>query len=114
MFSIGWKAGTSLDPEVMAEYTAAYTDPGRVRAMLGYYRAAVRSRLGRGGSSAPRATADRMLVLWGAADPVLPVWVGESVVKDLGSDCRMVTVPGAGHCGVSISALLERRQGVRT
>jgi pimeloyl-ACP methyl ester carboxylesterase len=38
-----------------------------------------------------------MLVLWGAADPVLPVWVGESVQKDLGADCRMITVPGAGH-----------------
>jgi pimeloyl-ACP methyl ester carboxylesterase len=38
-----------------------------------------------------------MLVLWGAADGVLPVSVGESIVKDLGSRCEMVTVPGAGH-----------------
>ena len=54
-----------------------------------------------------------MLVLWGAADPVLPVWVGESVVKDLGSECRMTTVPGAGHFvveeapEVSLQALTE-------
>ena len=41
--------------------------------------------------------AERMLVLWGALDPVLPIWVGESVTKDLGSSCSMVTVPKAGH-----------------
>jgi pimeloyl-ACP methyl ester carboxylesterase len=38
-----------------------------------------------------------MLVLWGAADPALPISVGESIVKDLGSSCAMITVPGAGH-----------------
>jgi pimeloyl-ACP methyl ester carboxylesterase len=38
-----------------------------------------------------------MLVLWGAADPVLPISVGESIVRDLGPTCAMVTVPGAGH-----------------
>jgi hypothetical protein len=36
-------------------------------------------------------------VLWGAADPVLPVSTGESVQRDLGAGCVMVTVPGAGH-----------------
>jgi pimeloyl-ACP methyl ester carboxylesterase len=118
MFAVGWKAETQLDPDVRAEYTAAYTDPGRVTAMLGYYRAAVRPRVAAAVtrsrvSSPPRARADRMLVLWGAADPVLPVWVGESVVKDLGSTCDMITVPGAGHFvveeapDVSLQALRE-------
>jgi hypothetical protein len=41
--------------------------------------------------------AEKMLVLWGALDPVLPISTGESVVRDLGPDCVMVTVPGAGH-----------------
>jgi hypothetical protein len=41
--------------------------------------------------------AEQALVLWGALDPVLPISTGESVVRDLGADCTMVTVPGAGH-----------------
>ncbi|MFN2537242.1 MAG: alpha/beta fold hydrolase [Mycobacteriales bacterium] len=97
-----WKSDRRLDPEVMAEYVAAYTDPGRVKAMLGYYRALARPRaaalLTRRTPRPPSTIhAERMLVLWGAADPVLPISVGESVVKDLGPDCQMVTVPGAGH-----------------
>lgn len=102
MFRAAWKSDRVLDPEVKAEYTAAYTDPGRVKAMLGYYRAVARPRaaalLTRSKVPTPsRIRAERMLVLWGAADPVLPVWVGESVQKDLGPDCQMITVPGAGH-----------------
>jgi pimeloyl-ACP methyl ester carboxylesterase len=103
MFALGWRSETRLEPEVLAEYRAAYTDRGRVRAMLGYYRAATRPRVaallpGR----APRAgrplvRAASMLVLWGARDPVLPIRTGESVVRDLGPDAVMVTVPGAGH-----------------
>jgi len=103
MFALAWKADVTLDPEVRAEYTAAYTDPVKVSAMLGYYRAAARPKilaaLGRGETPAgePRVHAEKMLVLWGAADPVLTVSVGESVVRDLGPECVMVTIPGAGH-----------------
>ena len=103
MLTLAWKSDATLDPEVRAEYTAAYTDPVKVSAMLGYYRAAARPKVaaavGRGPKQdeAPRVRAEKMLVLWGAADPVLPIGVGESVVKDLGPECVMVTVPGAGH-----------------
>ena len=102
MLQAAWRSDRQLDPEVKAEYTAAYTDSGKVTAMLGYYRAVARPRVAAvltrsKVASAPRAHADRMLVLWGAADPVLPIWVGESVVKDLGASCSMITVPGAGH-----------------
>jgi pimeloyl-ACP methyl ester carboxylesterase len=102
MLKAAWKSDRELDPEVRAEYTAAYTDPGRVKAMLGYYRAVARPKAAalltrRSDPPPPRVRAERMLVLWGAADPVLPVWVGESVQKDLGADCQMITVPGAGH-----------------
>ena len=97
-----WKAPAALSPEARAEYAAAYTMPATVRAMLGYYRAATRPRLAaalrrRRPTSRPRVHAEKMLVLWGALDPVLPVSTGESVVRDLGPDCGMVTVPGAGH-----------------
>jgi pimeloyl-ACP methyl ester carboxylesterase len=101
MLRAAWKSDRTLDAEVKAEYTAAYTDPGRVKAMLGYYRAAVRPQaaglLTRKEHEPARVRAERMLVLWGAADPVLPISVGESVTKDLGADCQMITVPGAGH-----------------
>ena len=102
-FRLAWKAPERLDAERRQEYVAAYTEPAKVAAMLGYYRAAARPRVlaavGRGErpAGAPRVRADKMLVLWGALDPVLPISTGESVVRDLGADCVMVTVPGAGH-----------------
>jgi pimeloyl-ACP methyl ester carboxylesterase len=102
MLDIAWKASTPLDAERRAEYEAAYTDPEKVSAMLAYYRAAARPRvkalLNRTSmEGAPRVRVEKSLVLWGALDPVLPVSTGESVVRDLGADCVMVTVPGAGH-----------------
>ena len=102
MLRLGWKAPTPLADDARAEYVAAYTDRDAVRAMLGYYRAAVRPKvLGavRRGEppSYPRIQVEKALVLWGAADPVLPISVGESIVKDLGPQTVMVTVPGAGH-----------------
>ena len=102
MLGLGWRATTPLDPETQAEYEAAYSHPDAVRAMLGYYRAAARPRLAAvlrrtRPPGVPRVRADRMLVLWGALDPVLPISTGESVVRDLGPECVMVTVPGAGH-----------------
>jgi len=102
-FALAWKADTPLSAEALAEYRAAYTRPSVVQAMLGYYRAAARPRLARliqRGAPAvpvPRVTADKALVLWGAADPILPVSTGESVQRDLGASCVMVTIPGAGH-----------------
>jgi haloacetate dehalogenase len=102
-FRLAWTSATPLDAESLAEYRAAYTKPSVVQAMLGYYRAAARPRLARlvrpGAEHVPvpQVRADKALVLWGAADPILPVAVGEGVVRDLGADCVMVTVPGAGH-----------------
>ncbi|TAL13272.1 MAG: alpha/beta hydrolase [Frankiales bacterium] len=102
-FRLGWKADTELDAESLAEYRAVYTKPSVVSAMLGYYRAATRPRvaralhLGAAAPGVPRVRAERVMVLWGAADPILPVATGEAAVRDLGADCVMVTVPGAGH-----------------
>ena len=102
MLALGWKASTPLDEERRAEYEAAYTDPEKVRAMLGYYRGVARPKLKalatRSAPAAPpRVHVAQSLVLWGALDPVLPISTGESVVRDLGASCVMVTVPGAGH-----------------
>ena len=102
-FRLGWKGSTEIDAESLAEYRAVYTKPTVVSALLGYYRAATRPRvaralhLGSGSPGVPRVRAEKALVLWGAADPILPVSTGEAAVRDLGADCVMVTVPGAGH-----------------
>jgi pimeloyl-ACP methyl ester carboxylesterase len=102
-FALAWKADTPLPADSLAEYRAVYSNPRVIRAMLGYYRAATRPRIARalrpGSEKAPvpRVRAEKALVLWGAADPILPVSTGQAVVRDLGADCVMVTVPGAGH-----------------
>jgi pimeloyl-ACP methyl ester carboxylesterase len=102
MLKAAWKAPVPLDAERRSEYEAAYSEPAQVTAMLGYYRAAARPRIAAALKRSrvpgpPRVSAEKMLVLWGALDPVLPISTGESVVRDLGPDCVMVTVPGAGH-----------------
>lgn len=109
MIRYAWRADPPLDRDTLEDYAAAYADPARVSAMLGYYRAAARGRLraalrlpGGGGRKTPsdrhaRRGPERTLVLWGAADPVLPPSVGEAVVRDLGGSVEMVTLPGVGH-----------------
>lgn len=115
----GWRSQRPLHPEIKRHYQEAYADPERVAAMLAYYRAATRPRIRGaverlvgavggekrpGGPSGPahddrgpRGPRERVLVVWGARDPVLPLPVGEAVVRDLGSRTELVTVPGAGH-----------------
>ena len=102
MLDYAWRSDRTLDPVVRAEYRAAYTDPDKVAAMLAYYRGVTRPRLARlverrPAEPRPPVLAAELLVLWGAKDPVLPISTGESVVKDLGARCRMVTVPEVGH-----------------
>lgn len=108
MLRAGWKSPAALEPAVAQHYAEAYAAPARVRAMLAYYRDNTRPRLrpllaaagrraGRAGRPAGMVRVERQLVVWGAADPVLPISVGESVVRSLGPDTTLVTVPGAGH-----------------
>jgi pimeloyl-ACP methyl ester carboxylesterase len=111
MIRHAWCTDPPLDRETLEHYAAAYTDPARISAMLGYYRAAVRGRLRTVPGQLRRRAAgrrrpveetrlrspERTLVLWGAADPVLPVSVGEAVVRDLGADVELVSLPGVGH-----------------
>lgn len=101
MIGYAWRAPQPLDRDRLEHYAAAYADPARVAAMLGYYRAAMRSvvsRTVRSHGAIPVGPApQRCLVVWGAADPVLPLAVGEAVVRDLGPSTEFVTLPGVGH-----------------
>lgn len=119
LIGYAWVAQPALPRAVGEHYAAAYADPARVEAMLGYYRAAMRGKVAEGlrrgvraamlrdrgagpppaiaSAGASRAAPEPALVLWGAADPVLPLPVGEAVVRDLGPGTRFVTLPGVGH-----------------
>lgn len=97
MVRLAWRSKPPLAPEVLDAYAQAYGDSGHVRAMLGYYRAAVRGRLTPWQGERPGPVTARTMVLWGALDPVLPLSVGEAAVADLGPQTRLVTVPHAGH-----------------
>lgn len=106
-YARAWRSATRLPEDVLASYESTYADSARLRAMLGYYRAATRSHLpalvrGTMNPSSPRlpelaVRAERQLVVWGAADPILPLGVGESVVRDLGANTAMLVLPGVGH-----------------
>lgn len=101
MIRYPWKAPGGPPAAVLAD-AEAYADPLRVRSMLAYYRQNLRPRLvslarGRSPRMPTKVRAERVLVVWGAADPVLPLPVGEAAVRDLGPETRFVTVPGAGH-----------------
>ncbi|MDX6246458.1 MAG: hypothetical protein QOE76_4181 [Frankiales bacterium] len=103
MLRLAWKAEQPLDPDVRDRYAAAYSEPQRIAAMLGYYRAATRDRISRRRSGQPPATGPSAptglgrLVLWGAADPVMPMAIAESVCHDLGPAAELVSLPGIGH-----------------
>lgn len=106
VFDLTWRAPGQ--PALLDRYVAAYTPPDRWGAMLAYYRAAVRPRVGRlvgslvggeklGSGMPSKVKVERSLVVWGTDDPPMPLHVGEAVVRDLGPEATMLTVPGVGH-----------------
>ena len=103
MLRLGWGDGPPLDAERREEYAAAYTPAAAVRAVLGYYRSIARPRRGavKPGSALAAAVGEvrvaRTVLIWGAADPALPISVAEDAVARLGPDTTLTTVPGAGH-----------------
>ncbi|MDX6257240.1 MAG: hypothetical protein QOJ11_3574 [Frankiales bacterium] len=102
MLRLAWKSDRPLDPDVRDRYAAAYAQPQRVSAMLGYYRAGTRAQIARlrsrGETPAhPAPSGLGRLVLWGAADPVMPMAIAESVCRDLGPAAELVSLPGIGH-----------------
>lgn len=104
-FATIWKAPGQ--PELLDHYVAAYTPPERWGAMLSYYRDNVRPRAAGAvtqllGGEKPRtglgrANPERALVVWGTEDPPTPLHVGEAVVRDLGPQATMLSLPGVGH-----------------
>ncbi len=102
MLRLAWKSDQPLDPDVRDRYAASYANPQRVSAMLGYYRASVRGQIAGRRKVAepptgPTPTGLGRLVLWGAADPVMPMAIAESVCSDLGPAAELVALPGIGH-----------------
>ena len=88
----GAKAGSFSEAEV-EEYRRAWSQPGALRAMLSWYRAAVRRRAAP--FAAPRVTVPT-LVMWGAADRyVLPYLAGRSA--ELCDHAQLEVVAGATH-----------------
>ena len=83
--------------------------------MLAYDRATTRGRAlaavgaavsrDQGGEAPPtKVRAERSLVVWGAADPLIALSDGEAVVRDLGASASMLSLPGVGHWPVEEAA----------
>ena len=94
MVRFAWRAD---EPPVasLLDAAAGYATPVRTKAMLGYYRAAVRQRV-----SLPDVAVERGLVVWGAADRVLTMSVAAATTRDLQRgtpDTTQLSIPGAGH-----------------
>ncbi|MEP7055793.1 MAG: alpha/beta hydrolase, partial [Actinomycetota bacterium] len=79
MLRTGWRSEPALPDDIADHYAAAYAEPHRTAAMLGYYRAFARPAAARALRGARRRrpatkarapiSVQRSLVLWGAADP---------------------------------------------
>ena len=107
-FAYAWKSRESLPEGFREHYVDAYADRARVDAMLAYYRATTRgralaavgaavSREDRSEAPPTKVRAERSLVVWGAADPIISLSDGEAVVRDLGATASMLSLPGVGH-----------------
>lgn len=100
----GWVAGEPGE-ELLDGYAAAYAEPGRVAALTGYVQHLVHPRLGRYAQlvlrladkddQPPLPRPERVLVVHGAEDPVLPLRVAEQSAAALGAEVAVVA--GAGH-----------------
>jgi pimeloyl-ACP methyl ester carboxylesterase len=105
MFDYAWRASAPLPASDREFYVDAYSDPRRVAAMLSYYRSATGRRVRAAAQKAMRRERDvpaaprpdAALVIWGAADPVLPLSIAEGIVADLGDNARLISLPGVGH-----------------
>jgi pimeloyl-ACP methyl ester carboxylesterase len=86
----GWRSAQPLESPVVDHYTRAYRHPARTDALVAYARAASRLR-----RRTPEV--ESALVVWGAADPLMPLALAEQVRADLGPDADLLEVPGAGH-----------------
>lgn len=86
-------AFTSADID---RYVEAWSQPGAVTAMLGYYRASIRNRLKRDQDELPPVTAPT-LVIWGQRDRHIGAELAEPDAADVPNLERVVRVPTASH-----------------
>ena len=87
--------GGTFSREDLADYKRAWSEPGALRAMIHWYRAAFRFALPKRSPSEWRVTVP-VLILWGEKDVFLsPEMAGESL--DFCADGKCVMFPGVSH-----------------
>jgi pimeloyl-ACP methyl ester carboxylesterase len=92
----------AFDQDALAEYHEAYRSLERKRSAFAYYRTVTRRIIAsklprRERHTRPRASITApTLVIWGEKDPVLPVALAETILRDI-PQARLATIPDAGH-----------------
>jgi pimeloyl-ACP methyl ester carboxylesterase len=86
----------AFSPADIDRYVEAWSQPGALPAMLGYYRATIRARLRREPEPPSRVTAPT-LVIWGERDRHLGSELAEPHAADVPNLERVVRVPTASH-----------------
>jgi pimeloyl-ACP methyl ester carboxylesterase len=89
------RAGAFSLPDI-DRYVEAWSQPGALTAMLGYYRATIRARLSREPEPPSRVTAPT-LVIWGERDRHLGAELAEPHAADVPNLERVVRIPTASH-----------------
>jgi pimeloyl-ACP methyl ester carboxylesterase len=86
----------AFSPADIDRYVEAWSQPGALTAMLGYYRATIRSRLQRDQDELPPVTAPT-LVIWGERDRHLGAELADPRAADVPNLERVVRIPTASH-----------------
>lgn len=85
----------SMPPAEAERSRALLADRDAARATLQWYRAAVRSMLGRG--EAPGTVRVPTTYVWSDRDPALGRWAAQNTWRWVGADYRFVVLPGVSH-----------------
>jgi pimeloyl-ACP methyl ester carboxylesterase len=86
----------AFSPSDIDRYVEAWSQPGALTAMLGYYRATIRARLRRESDELAPVTAPT-LVIWGERDRHLGAELAEPHAADVPNLDRVVRIPTASH-----------------
>jgi pimeloyl-ACP methyl ester carboxylesterase len=86
----------AFSPADIDRYVEAWSQPGALPAMLGYYRATIRARMRREPEPPSRVTAPT-LVIWGERDRHLGSELAEPHAADVPNLERVVRLPDASH-----------------
>jgi epoxide hydrolase 4 len=86
----------AFSPADIDRYVEAWSQPGALTAMLGYYRATIRARLKRESEQLAPVTAPT-LVIWGEHDRHLGAELAQPHARDVPNLERVVRIPAASH-----------------